>query len=164
MDQLFDLRTCDILWSAFSHVKEEVRQSVKLITVFGKNGSELIYVTNDDNVYVFGSNRRGCLGLGSEKPQLDVPRLNITLSGKRLVNIFTGLDHCIGLTADGKCYGWGYNDFGRLGIGNAANAFTPQLIEGMANKTVIQVSCGSSHTLVITSDRNVFLYTMLVIC
>lgn len=156
MDRTFDPKNFNILWTAIQgDQKPELKQSIGLVAIFGLKGTELIYVTKEDKVYGFGSNKSGCLGLGSNKPQLDVPRLNPTLSGKRLVNIFCGLDHCIGLTVDGKCYGWGFNEYGRLGIGNTESINTPQLIQTLVSKFVVNVTIGSAHTLALTNEGKV---------
>lgn len=39
-------------------------EKIKKICVFGSFGNEVIYIINDDEVYVIGSNCSSCLGLG----------------------------------------------------------------------------------------------------
>jgi hypothetical protein len=70
-----------------------------------------------DNVYVFGANRKGELGL--EMRDVREPILNVHLSGAKvgIVQIATGSSHCIALTHDNRILTWGYNLGGALGRG-----------------------------------------------
>lgn len=154
MNELIDFKNFKLL--AKTLTDSEVIKTIRLLSVFGNNGSEVIYATTDDKVFGFGQNRFGCLGLGTYDctPK---PVLNRTLSDKALIDIVTGCEHCIGLTANGQCYAWGLNGFGRLGIGTYDKQPTPQLIQELADKCVVQIACGSNHTIVLTIDGQVFL-------
>ncbi|XP_054160492.1 RCC1 and BTB domain-containing protein 2-like [Oppia nitens] len=138
---------------------QQLKQRLRLLVCFGNNGSEVIFVTNDDQVYGFGNNRYGCLGLDT---QIDIEVTKATnnkyLSNKMLANIYYGFGHCIGLTSNGRLYGWGNNEFGQLGIGSFEHTSRPQLIEEFVCKTVVAVSCGNSHTLALTTDGLVFAF------
>ena len=153
MDSVLNVRYFSILNSTLND--KNLRNSIRLLTVFGNNGSEVIFVTVDDDVYGYGLNKSGCLGVGSYEQHVRRPKLNATLSGKRLVNIVSGFDHCIGITADGQCYAWGQNEFGQLGIGSYDMSHTPLLVKRLAHKAVVQISCGRYHTLALTSDGQV---------
>lgn len=71
------------------------------------------------NVYVFGANSGGELGLGPDATNQPVkrPRLNPTLpvSSVGVVQVATGGMHCAVLTHDNKILTWGVNDDGALG-------------------------------------------------
>ena len=62
------------------------------------------------------------------------------------------------LTSDNKVYGWGSNTLGQLGINvvNSAKVFKPVLIEDLNDINIKKISCGSAHTLVLTSDGMVY--------
>ena len=51
-------------WPIFSLLDEDILNSIKLACVFGSTGNEAIFVTTEDNVFAFGSNCNGCLGIG----------------------------------------------------------------------------------------------------
>jgi alpha-tubulin suppressor-like RCC1 family protein len=152
MNELIDFKNFKLL--AKTLTDSEVIKRVRLLSIFGNNGSEVIYATTDDIVFCFGENRFGCLGLGTYD-YIPKPVLNRTLSGKTLIDIVTGYEHCIGLTANGQCYAWGLNGFGRLGIGIHDKQPTPQLIEELADKCVVQIACGTNHTIALTIDGQV---------
>lgn len=75
------------------------------------------------DVFVFGENSAGELGLGhlkrDGKSVTDVkrPRLNTLLDAKTVgvVAIATGGMHCVAITHDNKILTWGVNDQGALG-------------------------------------------------
>ncbi|XP_054155588.1 uncharacterized protein LOC128954046 [Oppia nitens] len=127
---------------------------IRLVATFGFNGSEVMYATADagDKVYAYGPNRHGCLGLGTNDKDIKQPQLNTVLTGKRLMKIYYGFSHCIGLTESGQCYAWGCNEYGQLGIGTFTSSPTPQLIAGLQHRTVVAIDCGNRHTLALTSD------------
>lgn len=57
------------------------------------------------------------------------------------------------LTADGSVYGWGYNGYGQLGIGNATQQNTPTLVPGTGSSYIISdIATGptvSSNTCIV---------------
>mmetsp|Transcript_42394 Transcript_42394/g.99549 ORF Transcript_42394/g.99549 Transcript_42394/m.99549 type:complete len:916 (+) Transcript_42394:139-2886(+) len=73
----------------------------------------------------------------------------------------------VAVTEGGPCYAWGCVDEGRLGIGEwkdltlprdrnkARHCPTPVEIEGLRGQRVARVSCGDSHTLVVTEGGEV---------
>ena len=70
-----------------------------------------------DNIYVFGANRKGELGLGMR--DVREPIVNAHLSGAKvgIVQIATGSSHCIALTQNNRILTWGCNLGGALGRG-----------------------------------------------
>ena len=129
---------------------------IRLLSVFGCNAQEVIFATHDDEVFGFGRNLFGSLGLGHSQENIRRPEFNATLSGKQLVSIFSGYEHYIGLTATGQCYAWGNNHFGQLGVSDIEATETPQLIQGFCGQRIVGISCGGIHTLVLTRDGQVY--------
>ena len=89
---------------------------------------------------------------------INEPQVIPELCGKYVQHFFAGYDFVLGLTKDNKVYGWGENNFGQLGRsiskGNPSNIFLkPEIIN---LPSVIQLSCGSCHTLALTCDGRVF--------
>ena len=59
----------------------------------------------------------------------------------------------------GEVYTWGHNGYSQLGNGNTNQGLIPSLItSGLQMKKVIQVACGSHHSLALTNDGEVCLY------
>ena len=55
----------------------------------------------------------------------------------------------------GEVYTWGHNGYSQLGNGNTNQGLIPSLTSGLQMKKVIQVSCGSHHSLALTDDGEV---------
>jgi len=62
-----------------------------------------------------------------------------------------------------KFYGFGANWAGQLGLGDTINRLIPTEILGLNGKHAIQISLGSSHTLVLTNDLKIYVFGSNVI-
>ena len=121
--------------------------------------SNILYITDNDIFYGLGSNQFGCCGLGHNNYVKTPQKIN-QLCGKSVVQIYNGSSFCLALTSENSIYGWGDNSLGQLGIGYSIedNVFMkPTIIDWSDNtKYILQISCGSAHTLVLTSDGMVY--------
>ncbi|MCF7826663.1 MAG: choice-of-anchor D domain-containing protein [Candidatus Marinimicrobia bacterium] len=121
-------------------------------------------LTSDGNVYAWGANDWGQLGDGNGGfGNLSTTPIAIdmsgVLSGKTVSAIASSGDHVIVLASDGKLYGWGNNYDGQLGNGANEDALTPVAVDmsGVLNgKTISKLVTGYSHTLVLTSDNELY--------
>jgi alpha-tubulin suppressor-like RCC1 family protein len=72
-----------------------------------------------------------------------------------VVSIGAGDFGSFAVTSDGSAWAWGYNQFGQLGIGTAAEAqTTPARVDSLSG--VAQVEGGEYHTLFRLADGAVF--------
>lgn len=56
-----------------------------------------------------------------------------------------------------QLYGWGCNKFGQLGLDtNSTIIDTPTQIQSIENDRVINIACGSYHTIIVNSQKKVF--------
>lgn len=57
---------------------------------------------------------------------------------------------------EGEVYTWGHNAYSQLGNGTTNHGLVPcQVSTNLVNKKVIEVACGSHHSMVLTSDGEV---------
>lgn len=57
---------------------------------------------------------------------------------------------------DGEVYAWGHNGYSQLGNGTTNQGITPiQVCTNLLVKKVIQVACGSHHSMALSSDGDV---------
>ena len=68
--------------------------------------------------------------------------------------VAVGVNHSIGLSADGKIYGWGDNGYGQLGDGTTTARSAPVQVSGLTG--VIAISAGGSHTVALKGDGSVW--------
>jgi hypothetical protein len=146
-------------FKVLSKLKVGFFNEIKLLYVFENiydNGNNVLIVTNDDNVYAFGTNTFGVLGFG-ENDCVNELTLNKELSHKRMIDFKNSFCHVIARTIDGKVYCWGSNDSGVLGNGkNDCKIYSPELNEYLSDKYIIDICCGSHHSLILTNSGEVY--------
>ncbi|XP_022530431.2 RCC1 and BTB domain-containing protein 1 isoform X1 [Astyanax mexicanus] len=144
-------------WPLFTLMSAQEIASVRQACVFGTSANEAIYITHDDEVYVFGLNCSNCLGTGDSQSTI-VPRKLDGLSGKKVVSLSYGSGpHVLLATEEGDMYAWGHNGYSQLGNGTTNQGVCPVLVStNLQNKRVIEVACGSHHSLALTHDGEVF--------
>ncbi|XP_054021833.1 X-linked retinitis pigmentosa GTPase regulator [Dryobates pubescens] len=105
-------------------------------------------VTEDGQLYVWGDNSEGQLGLADEACvrvpcQVDV--------GKPVSSVSCGYYHSALITGDGELYTFGEPENGKLGLlpEQLKNNRVPQPVLGIMEK-VNKVACGGEHTVVLT--------------
>ena len=107
-------------------------------------------IDGEGNVWGFGSNVKGSLGLGNEMAVLIPKRIGI----KRIKSLSVGQRHCICVSDTGNAYSFGSGSYGRLGLGDSDNRSSPCLISSLEGKVKISF-CGSWHSFCIDFDNRV---------
>ncbi|EPY26574.1 regulator of chromosome condensation [Angomonas deanei] len=64
--------------------------------------------------------------------------------------------HFAAIAEDGTVYTWGLGNNGRLGHGNMDDVVEPEAVEALENEKVVEVACGSFHTVFVTEDGKAF--------
>ncbi|KAK2570042.1 PH [Acropora cervicornis] len=98
------------------------------------------------------------LGYESEARKVMLPRLVEGLSEHRVTDVACGLSHTLDA---GLLWLWGANKFGQLGLDNASCSFSsrPFLLSSttdLSNHTIIDVSCGTQHTVFLSKKGKLF--------
>ncbi|KAI3990988.1 hypothetical protein MKX01_026172 [Papaver californicum] len=114
-----------------------------------------ISVCASGSLYTYGWSKYGQLGHGDCEDQL-IPHQLAALRNAVISQISGGWRHTMALTSDGKLYGWGWNKFGQVGVGDNVDHCVPVLVKFPFEQKVVQISCGWRHTLAITERQNVF--------
>jgi len=114
-------------------------------------------LSSDGQLYSFGQNSFGQLGLGQITQQLkvNVPT-QISFGNKLIKYIFAGEDHAAFITSEGEGYIWGYGVDGRLGNGNKTNVNIPTKIQ-IKDEKIKKISCGGHHTAVVTEKGELYM-------
>jgi alpha-tubulin suppressor-like RCC1 family protein len=130
--------------------------SKRIIRQISSNAYHSAAVTTTGELYLCGSNDEG--QIDSDKTIINVikPRLCESLYTHRIQQVSCGLTHTACLTSSGLCLTFGGNEVGELGHSPGSKSFVPpRIVEGLAGKIAIQVSCGDHYTLVLTQSGEV---------
>jgi alpha-tubulin suppressor-like RCC1 family protein len=100
-------------------------------------GVHSLALTESGEVYAWGSNERGQLGLGDTENRLTptkVPGLRRVKASQRVI-------HSLALTESGEVYTCGWNKHGQLGLGDTENRLTPTKVPGLSAVKAISSRC-----------------------
>lgn len=121
------------------------------ITAISAGEAHILALDKQGNVYAWGSNRRGQLGVGDTENR-SVPVLIDSL--KKVTAISAGTDHSCAVTG-GEVYTWGGNGYQQLGGRKNANyVTTPQNIRTVTK--IVDVKAGGTFTLAVRSDGSIY--------
>uniref|UniRef100_A0A8P4K2T9 HECT domain-containing protein n=1 Tax=Dicentrarchus labrax TaxID=13489 RepID=A0A8P4K2T9_DICLA len=109
-------------------------------------------------VFSWGQNRYGQLGLGLNGQSIPTPQIIQSLQGIPFAQISAGGAHSFALTLSGAVFGWGRNKFGQLGLNDSNDRLFPTLLKSLRSQRVIYISCGEDHTAALTKLRGVFTF------
>ncbi|XP_050388946.2 alsin isoform X1 [Patella vulgata] len=101
-------------------------------------------VVIDTEVWVWGRNAKGQLGLGDSLDR-DTPKCIKMMNGKEVVVIAAGHSHCVAATANSQVYTWGHN--GYLQLGHNETTVTPCRVKFMKGCYVWDVAAGDSYSV-----------------
>ncbi|KAK1319876.1 Protein Brevis radix-like 4 [Acorus calamus] len=107
-----------------------------------------VALTTSGHVYTMGSTVYGQLGNHHADGKLPV-RVEGKLSKNFVEEIACGAYHVAVLTSRTEVYTWGKGANGRLGHGDTDDKNSPTLVEGLKDKQVRSVACGTNFTAAI---------------
>jgi len=111
-----------------------------------------VALKTNGEVWTWGSNTYGELGLDSTDSYIDKPLQVETLSN--IVDIGAGNYHAIALDEDGNVYTWGLNNSGQLGNGATADEKKPVKLNGLSN--IVKVDAYKNITTALDIDGNLY--------
>ena len=114
----------------------------------GENHTLAVTITG--NLYVWGDNTCGQLGLGDETNRLR-PELVRSLRSSRVSKISAGKSHSAIITKIGLCLAFGSNSNGQCGvpIDERKKVLSPNVVERLRELKTLDVCCGSAHTMTV---------------
>ncbi|KAL1123814.1 hypothetical protein AAG570_001585, partial [Ranatra chinensis] len=118
------------------------------------SGGEHHTVAMDSNgcVYTLGRKEYGRLGLGENSEDAKKPT-KIESLGEKCLDVVCGSFVTFAIDREGKLYSWGMGS-AQLGLGAEEDTFVPAQVKSkqLEGKTVVRVSSGGQHTVVIVTD------------
>ena len=123
-----------------------VRFNLRMIELYENPSS-----TTTNNMY--NNNNEGFEPFTTLKnPNLQVK----TTTELHIVDIKCGGEHSLILSQSGRVYAFGHGYHGQLGLGNNRNCTVPIIVKALTNKKVVQIAAGWSHSMVLTSEGNLY--------
>ncbi|KAJ4944182.1 hypothetical protein JOQ06_012727 [Pogonophryne albipinna] len=117
-----------------------------------------IALSKDGQLFTWGQNTSGQLGLGKGEPSKLFPHPLKSLAGIPLAQITAGGDHSFALSLSGAVFGWGKNRAGQLGLNDKQDRAVPCHIKFLRSQKVVHISCGEEHTAALTKDGGLFTF------
>ncbi|XP_067363614.1 probable E3 ubiquitin-protein ligase HERC6 isoform X1 [Channa argus] len=122
--------------------------------------SHSLALTKGGDVFSWGLNSHGQLGLGKEVSRQPAPVLVLALSGVPVTQLAAGATHTLFLTLSGLVYCCGANKEGQLGLNRVdeKGRFNICLVPALRPLGVSFISCGEAHSAALTKDGKVFTF------
>ena len=80
------------------------------------------------------------------------------LEDKKIVQIASGQQHSIAMDSDGGVYGWGFNGYCRLGLGNQVDALKPKVVAQFSGSNgAVYVAAGPTNSVVVDKQHMYFM-------
>ncbi|XP_007558653.1 probable E3 ubiquitin-protein ligase HERC4 isoform X2 [Poecilia formosa] len=117
-----------------------------------------VALTKEGQVYTWGLDSRGQLGLGKRSSGARSPQQVRSLLSVPVVQISAGGDQSFALSVSGGVFSWGRNDCGQLGLGDTKDMYTPACVRSLNLKKTGDICCGKDHTVVLTKHGVVFTF------
>jgi alpha-tubulin suppressor-like RCC1 family protein len=122
-------------------------------------GKHTCVLTHDLEVYSWGCNTKGQLGMSSTIfRSMEKPVRVEYLRGRGVCNMALGHEHSVAITIDGLLYTWGSNTKGQLAIGTLAKEFRrvglPRLIDHLLGVPVTTIAASKYNTIFITTETH----------
>ncbi|CAI5667999.1 unnamed protein product [Oreochromis niloticus] len=117
-----------------------------------------VALTKDGQLYTWGQDCRGQLGLGTRESVCRSPQHVPSLSAIPLIQVAAGGDQSFALSVSGGVFSWGRNDCGQLGLGDTKDRHTPAPVQCLNMKKAQRISCGQDHTAILTKHGAVFTF------
>ena len=118
-----------------------------------------IVATDQDDVFSFGRNDFGQLGIGSQEEMLSPVRVPFFRDKGSILSMACGQYHSLVSVTGGGCYAFGKNDYGQLGIVSHEPRHVPEQLAGTVGEEIIkQIACGYYHTCIITVEEMVYTF------
>jgi alpha-tubulin suppressor-like RCC1 family protein len=111
-----------------------------------------IFRSSEGKLYSVGANNYGQLGDGSTETKLSIVPV---LHEQKVTKVSSGSEHSLAITETGTVLSWGANYYGQLGD-TTQETRTQPVVFGAGITTIVAVSAGFRHSLVLTATGEVY--------
>ncbi|WCJ32161.1 Regulator of chromosome condensation (RCC1) family protein [Euphorbia peplus] len=135
----------------------EALKRVGCVIQIAAGPSYVLAVTNNGELYSFGSGSNFCLGHGEQHNEF-LPRVILTFKRKdiHVVRVSAGDEHAVALDSSGFVYTWGKGYCGALGHGDEIDKTLPEPLNSLRNQLAVQVCARKRKTFVLVDGGHVY--------
>ncbi len=151
--EIEDCKCTPKLSKKFIEFSKEWKDIVIGQTRFGK--SHFFAITKKNEVYAWGENEHGQLGLGDTKLR-KTPELLKPYDSEIWDTIIAGDCHTIAITKNKNIYVWGNNSKGQLGLGWIEYTSKPKLFNTPENEIWKDIGSGCHHSFALTENGTLY--------
>jgi len=123
-------------------------------------GRSMAFLTDEGQIYTWGQNQVGELGLGDKEPR-ETPAHVELLADETIVQVSSSANHMLAITEDNKVFAWGYNNRGQTASPVTyvlVDTFVtePKQIDALSDKKIVKVLAGAEFSLAISGDGTIY--------
>ncbi|XP_055530268.1 probable E3 ubiquitin-protein ligase HERC4 isoform X2 [Wyeomyia smithii] len=141
--------------SSFSTPRMVKSIATKTIVQIAAGQMHCLALTNSGELYAWGANGYGQLGLGMTNEKISSPALVKSLAGVPIAFIACGGCHSFAISKSGAIFCWGKNTFGQLGLNDLNSRCYPTQLKTLRSLGVRYISCGDDFSVFLTQEGGV---------
>ncbi|XP_029168902.1 RCC1 and BTB domain-containing protein 1-like isoform X2 [Nylanderia fulva] len=141
-------------WPILNLLKPEFVIQIRMVMVYGNGGNRALIVTRDKNVYTLDYNKDDHLKINDTHIGL-YPKEITELCGKKIRTFTCNSAFVLALTEEGEVYSWKFSEFESDKRSLIPN-MQPTPTRVMFKECIVDIACGSYHSLALTSDGQVY--------
>ncbi|KAF6206740.1 hypothetical protein GE061_017976 [Apolygus lucorum] len=127
------------------------------IASFSAGRAHSVVATDNEGVFLFGSNSYGQCGRTLDEEDKTSPTCTITqiknFAGEKVAGVSCGQDHTCFVTASGKVYSCGWGAEGQTGLGHSSHSYEPCLVQGaIKGENIVKVT-GKCDTVLALNEK-----------
>jgi alpha-tubulin suppressor-like RCC1 family protein len=125
------------------------------ITAIAAGGNHTLALDWQGNVWVWGDNHHGELGIGRQHVKRSTPvMVDFPLPKMHFTRIAAGALHSMVIDAGGNLWAFGYNGNGQLGIGTISSDVPKRVHFPEGTPRLVMIAGGGAHSLAVDEDGN----------
>ena len=136
---------------------EKIEELATRVVDVGAGAKHSMYCTSQGHVYSWGSN--DCGQLGNRRNDLDPTtpeQIKVHIGGLRIVSVACGANHSLCVSFRGDVFSWGLGKSGQLGHGSSENMDTPNTIQMLQGKSIVNVFGGEDNSACVTDSGDLY--------
>ena len=157
---LGDAQTAERGTNITNPVQIELPGTVKS-TAISAGADHVLVIGSDGNVYAWGNNAYGQLGIDNGGLTVTAPTLVEALRNKNVISVSAGRYFSLALTEGGQVYSFGANNRLQLGYALANSATysaTPTPITALSTVFITQISAGHESAIAVDVNNKAYLW------